>query len=149
MGDVRRDPTDRHDVSALVSAFYRRAFADKLLGPIFIGIAHMNLESHTPVICDFWETVFFGAGLYRRNALQPHLDLHAKVPMEAVHFERWLFLWVATVDEHYAGQRAELTKAQANRIAQSIHRRLRGRTGSGFETIIARENEPANIAPGP
>ncbi|MGB0093547.1 MAG: hypothetical protein WBP81_13590, partial [Solirubrobacteraceae bacterium] len=40
------------------------------------------------------------------------------------HFERWLALWRATVDELFAGERAELAKAHAVRVAQAFHRRL-------------------------
>ncbi|MGH3985522.1 MAG: hypothetical protein ACRDST_23275 [Pseudonocardiaceae bacterium] len=43
-----------------------------------------------------------------------------------MHFERWLALWTATVDERHGGEKAELAKIQAARIAGSISRRLRG-----------------------
>lgn len=129
------DLQNRNDVFALVSGFYHRAFADDLLGPIFLDVAQMDLAKHMPIMCDFWETVLFRAGLYRRNALQTHLNLHAKFPLGIEHFDRWLFLWNANVDEHWAGPKAELAKVQADRIARSIHRRLQGRSGSEFESI--------------
>jgi len=87
------------------------------------------------VICDFWETVLFRAGLYRRNALQVHADLHAASPLSAGHFARWLALWTAAVDARFAGGKAELAKIQATRIAYSISRRLLGASGSEFVTI--------------
>jgi truncated hemoglobin YjbI len=59
---------DREDVERLVRTFYTRAFDDPLLGPVFLDVAHLDLEAHLPVMCDFWETVLFRAGLYRRNA---------------------------------------------------------------------------------
>jgi hemoglobin len=64
------DLRDRADIGDLVGEFYRRAFADPLIGPIFTDVAKMDLDHHLPIICDFWETVLFNAGLYRRNALQ-------------------------------------------------------------------------------
>lgn len=134
----RPDLRDRDDVLALVNDFYRRAFADDLLGPIFVDIAQMKLAHHLPIICDFWETVLFRAGLYRRNALQIHLSLNARAPLRSEHFERWLSIWVATVDENFAGEKAELAKAQGARIAGSIRRRLEGGSGSDFETLQAR-----------
>ncbi|MGO4187935.1 group III truncated hemoglobin [Pseudarthrobacter sp. TAF60_1] len=141
------DLKDRSDVAKLVEEFYRRAFADPLIGPIFTRIAKMDLARHLPIMCDFWETVLFRSGLYRRNALQVHLDLNARFPLHQEHFERWLSLWIENVDAHFAGEKAELAKVQAMRIAGSIHRRLQGRSGSDFETLRprrTREEEPAD-----
>jgi hemoglobin len=133
------DLTDRDDVRLLVEEFYRSAFGDPLIGPIFTDIARMDLQHHLPIMCDFWETVLFQAGLYRRNALQLHLALNAKFPLQQEHFTRWLELWTAAVDAHFAGEKAELAKTQAERIAGSIHRRTQGRSGSDFETLRWRE----------
>ena len=69
MESALADLHDRDDVYTLVSELYRRVFTDDLLGPIFVDIARMDLDHHLPIICDFWETVLFGARLYRRNAL--------------------------------------------------------------------------------
>jgi hemoglobin len=132
------DLTGRHDVEVLVRNFYTRAFADPLLGPIFIDVTQMDLNAHLPVMCDFWQTVLFRAALYRRNALQVHTDLHAIFPLSSQHFARWLALWVATVDDHFAGEKAKLAKTQATRIAYSISRRLLGESGSEFITIQRR-----------
>ena len=40
------------------------------------------------------------------------------------HFERWLVLWRETVDELFAGERAELAKAHAQRVARAFLGRL-------------------------
>jgi len=77
-------------------------------------------------MCDFWETVLFRAGLYHGNALLVHRQLDSRHPLCANHFARWLTLWNATLDEMYRGPVAERAKVQAGRIAQSMHRRLRG-----------------------
>ncbi len=126
MHDIR----DRDDIAALIKAFYARAFADSVLGPIFIDIARMDLDAHMPVMCDFWETVLFQAGLYKGNAFNVHLEVHTQVPLTAMHFQRWLDTWEATVDDLAAGDRAIQAKVQAGRIAGSIRRRLE-RTSDG------------------
>jgi hemoglobin len=136
---VPRDVENRSDVSALVDEFYRRAFADRLIGPIFTEVAKMDLAHHLPIITDFWETVLLGAGTYRRNMLQLHLALNRRFPLEAEHFERWLEIWTGTVDEHFAGQKAELAKTQAHRIAGSVYRRIHGRSASSFESLVHRD----------
>lgn len=122
--DARTDLRDCDDVEALVREFYGRAFADPLLGPVFVDIARMDLDAHLPVMCDFWETVLFRAGTYRRNAFTVHVDLHRRVDLTSAHFQRWLTLWTQTVDDLYAGPVASHAKVQAARIAESIHRRL-------------------------
>lgn len=131
----RRDIADRADIANLVTAFYQRAFADALLGPIFVDIAKVDLSQHLPVMCDFWESALLRAGRYHRNALRPHLDLNSTVELTAAHFERWLTLWTTTVDEHHGGKRAELAKTQAARIAGSISRRLQGQAATQHVTI--------------
>lgn len=130
-----RDLQNRADVVELVQAFYRRAFGDPLLGHIFVDVARMDLDRHLPVMADFWETVLFQAGLYRRNALQVHFEVHAKEALGAEHFGRWLELWTSTVDGMYRGEKAELAKLQAGRIAGSIHRRVQGKSPSEFVSI--------------
>jgi hemoglobin len=134
-----RDLADRDDVAELVTTFYTRAFADEVIGHIFTDVARMDLDRHLPIMCDFWQTVLFNAGLYRRNALQLHYVLHARHPLEQRHFDRWLLLWTTTVDDLFAGPVAERAKLQATRIAGSIHRRLDGRSGSEYETIGRRD----------
>jgi hemoglobin len=140
---MTRDLQDRSDISDLVVEFYRGAFADPLIGPIFTEVAKLDLDHHLPIMCDFWETVLFNAGLYRRNALQLHLALNTRHPLRPEHFDRWLELWVANVDAHFRGEKAELAKIQAQRIAGSIRRRMQGRSGSEFETISVREHADA------
>jgi hemoglobin len=130
-----RDLCDRSDVQVLVRAFYSAAFEDALIGPIFTDVAHMDLGHHLPIICDFWETVLFNANLYHRNALQLHLVLHARHSLTQHHFDRWLALWIATVDALFVGPKAELAKIQASRMAGSMLRRTLGRSGSDFETL--------------
>jgi hemoglobin len=92
-------------------------------------------------MCDFWETVLFNAGTYRRNALQVHLVLHARHSLRAEYFDRWLALWSATLDARFAGPVAERAKLQASRIAGSMHRRMQERSGSAFETLGRREDQ--------
>lgn len=142
-GRAARDLAGRSDVEALVTAFYRQAFADPLIGPVFTDVAKMDLAAHLPVMCDFWESALFAAGLYRRNALRPHVALHRLAPLGPGHFARWLELWTGTVDSLYRGPKADLAKTQAQRIAGSLLRRLNGGDASEFVTIRRRLPGPA------
>ena len=130
-----RDIAGRDDIAVMVRAFYEAAFEDPLLGPVFVDIAHMDLDAHMPLICDFWESAVLTPGIYRRNALQVHVDLHAKADLTPQHFGRWVDLWHATVDAHFSGEVADHAKVQGSSIAWSMSRRLMGESGSEFVTI--------------
>jgi truncated hemoglobin YjbI len=134
----RHDIRDREDIARLIEAFYTRAFADPVLGPIFTDVAHMDLAAHMPVMCDFWETVLFQAGKYGRNAFNVHLDLHQREPLTQMHFQRWLDIWEGTVDDLFAGPKAIQAKVQAGRIAASISRRLERTVDGELLTIMPR-----------
>ena len=125
--------TERHDIETpadcerLVRAFYGRALEDPVIGFLFTDVAKLDLEAHVPVIAAFWETILLGAQTYRGGAFAKHAALHDKVPLRGGHFRRWLALWRATVDELFAGERAEMAKSHAERVARAFQDRLEGR----------------------
>jgi hemoglobin len=123
---TRHDITDRADCERLVRAFYGRALTDDIIGFLFTDVAKLDLEAHVPQITSFWETVLLGGRSYRGGAFRPHAVLNAQVPLLAGHFDRWLTLWGETVDELFAGEKAELAKSHALRVARAFHARLQG-----------------------
>jgi hemoglobin len=118
------DITTRDDCERLVRLFYSRAMTDPILGFIFVDVAQLDLEAHVPTITNFWETVLLGTPSYRGGAFRPHAELNEKVPLRPGHFERWLHIWRTTVDELFAGERAELAKSHADRVARAFYQRL-------------------------
>ncbi len=124
MTSASGDIESRSDCERLVRAFYRRALADPVIGWIFVDVAKLDVEAHVPQIASFWETILLGARSYSGGAFRPHAALHARVPLRAGHFERWLWLWRSTVDDLFAGERAELAKAHAERVAHAFRSRL-------------------------
>ena len=118
------DIETRADCERLVREFYARAFADPIIGFLFTDIAKLDLEAHVPRITAFWETILLGARSYGGGAFRPHALLHAKVPLLRGHFDRWVTIWSQTVDDLFAGDRAELAKAHARRVADAFLRRL-------------------------
>lgn len=123
---VTRDIRDRADLDALLRRFYEAAFADPLIGPFFTEVAGTDLDTHLPRIGDFWERALFRGAEYRRDAFGPHAALHSVRPLTAAHFGRWVQLWRATIDGRHAGPLAERAKAQGERIAVAMLRRLAG-----------------------
>lgn len=130
------DIESRQDCERLVREFYGRALVDPVIGFIFVDIAHLDLEAHVPRITSFWETILLRAQSYGGGAFAPHAALHARVPLRQGHFARWLWLWEQTVDELFAGERSELAKRHARRVAAAFHARL------------AREPDQAPAQPG-
>jgi hemoglobin len=81
------------------------------------------------VITDFWETILLGAQSYGGGAFRPHAELNMKVPLRAGHFERWLHIWRTTVDELFSGERAQLAKSHAERVARAFYQRIEAING--------------------
>lgn len=138
MGDSASDLANRTDVAALLRRFYGRALDDEVLAEPFTELRSSGLDSHLPVMCDFWETVLFRAGRYRGSALTAHRDLHRQTPLRSRHFVRWLTIWNDTVDAMYRGPVAEHAKVQAARIAWAMHRRLNGVDALGLDALVGR-----------
>lgn len=114
---MEKDLTTRVDIEKFLTLFYQKLLADKTLGPIFIDVAKIDLEEHLPILADFWEGILFQKTIYRRNAMEPHLALHDKHPLEKKHFDLWLHYFDETLDELYVGEKVELAKARAKSIA--------------------------------
>ncbi|MET9883535.1 group III truncated hemoglobin [Streptomyces sp. NPDC006430] len=140
----RSDISGRSDLAVVLRRFYEAAFADRQIGPFFTEIAGTDIEVHLPRITDFWERALFRTAGYRRDAFAPHAALHAARPMTAEDFGRWVQLWHATIDGLHRGPHAERAKAQGERIASALHRRLagpdaptEGERGPGFVPLAA------------
>jgi hemoglobin len=104
------DIETREHVVLMVDRFYEKVKIDPLLGPVF---SHVDWPNHLPTMHNFWSSMLLGDRSYLGNPLQKHLPL--KISSE--HFERWLQLFKATIDEHFKGDKAEETKMRAESIA--------------------------------
>lgn len=108
------------DVRALVDGFYAKVQNDPLISPIFNDVARTEWAHHLPVMYRFWESLLFQAGSYVGN---PYLK-HVVLPVNAEHFQRWLSLFTSTVDELFAGNKAEEAKTRAHMIADVFQKRM-------------------------
>lgn len=114
---VEKDIESKADLIVLLERFYQKVLADDSINYIFTDIAKMNVEEHIPIIADFWETILFQTGSYRKNAVKIHLDLHRKSPLTPAHFETWLAHFNSTVDGLFMGNNAFIIKEKARSIA--------------------------------
>ena len=108
------------DVALLVDRFYGKVRVDALLGPIFNDVARVDWAAHMATLYSFWETLLLGTGTYHGAAFPKH----AVLPVGKAHFDRWLELFLATVDELFSGPKAEEAKGRALSIADTFARRM-------------------------
>lgn len=114
---MKSDIVSREDIELLVNRFYDKVKRDEVIGYIFNDVIKINWEKHLPVMYDFWENALFYSGGYTGNPIKTHQQLHAVSPLDTAHFERWISLFITTVDELFAGEKASLAKQRALSIA--------------------------------
>jgi len=95
-----------------------------VIGFIFNDIARVNWKKHLPVMYDFWENTLLFTGNYTGNPMEIHRRLNQVIPLTPAHFQQWLVLFTTTVDELFAGQKAELAKQRAISIAMLIQLKI-------------------------
>lgn len=122
----RTDLTGRADIEILVNRFYDKIRSDELLGFIFNNVAKTDWATHLPKMYAFWETMIFRSAGYVGNPLAAHARLVPLTTMGRPQFDRWLTIFTATVDELFAGEKAEHIKSAAADMANVIHARING-----------------------
>lgn len=108
------------DIKRLVDAFYVKVNSDELLAPIFNEAAEVDWPAHLPTMYRFWDSLLLGAGSYQGAPFPKHSVL----PIQQKHFERWLTLFVETLNENFAGGKSDEAKARAVSIADTFARRM-------------------------
>ena len=107
-------------VKLLVDTFYGKVNADALLSPVFNTEAAVNWEEHLPKMYAFWGTQLIGSSNYTGRPFPPHMELN----IGPAHFERWLMLFLQTVDELFEGEVAAIAKQKAMNIAAVFQYKL-------------------------
>jgi hemoglobin len=114
---MKTDIRSREDILLLMQEFYKKLLADDSIAYFFTDVAKINLEHHLPVLVDFWDSILFQSDTYRKNAMQPHMNLHQKSPLKNSHFDTWLKYFFETVDDLFEGEKAFMAKERAKSIA--------------------------------
>jgi hemoglobin len=112
-----REITGRSDIQVLVNEFYTNVQKDELLGPVFNPLLEGRWPVHLEKMYRFWETVLLDAHNYKGSPFPPHAGL----PVEKVHFNRWLALFIETVDGNFKGEKATEAKWRAEKMAELFH----------------------------
>ena len=112
-----KDIQTREDIDGLVRLFYEKLLTDKRVAFLFTEVVEIHLESHLPVIADFWETVLLGNIVHKGDVMGKHLVLNEKHPLTEEHFSVWLHHWEESVRFLYTGDVAEEAIKRAKTIA--------------------------------
>ncbi len=125
---MKKDIETREDIDFLMREFYTKVLSDEEIGYIFTDVAKLDLDKHLPIIGDFWESLLLNGKNYQihgRNPLQVHGELNEKTPLRTEHFQRWLKIFGETIDENFAGIRADFAKSRAEAIANRMKNFIR------------------------
>ena len=107
---------DERVLRALVERFYDKVRRDAVLGPIFEDRI-TDWAPHLDRMVAFWSSVALMTGRYHGRPV----PAHARLPVEAEDFERWLGLFRATARETCTPAGAAHVIEEAERIARSLH----------------------------
>ncbi|TNE78873.1 MAG: group III truncated hemoglobin [Bacteroidetes bacterium] len=117
---MQHDISTFDDIQLMVNEFYEKVQKDPLLSPIFNAVIQNRWAEHLEKMYRFWQTVLLDEHSYQGSPFVPH----AKLPLEANHFERWLLLFNETVDLHFVGPKAERAKWQGARMSEMFLAKL-------------------------
>ena len=109
---MKRDITELDDIKLLVDTFYAKAQKAPLIGEIFTTMIS-DWQAHLNKMYRFWQTILLEQHNYQRNPFMPH----AKMPLSSEHFDTWVGLWCDTVDDLYAGEKANEAKYRGKLMA--------------------------------
>lgn len=118
--DKKKDITNINDIKLLVDSFYGKVREDEKLKDIFNNKIQDRWSEHLEKMYRFWQTVLLDEHTYYGSPFVPH----AKLPVDKEHFDQWLELFYATVDEHFSGDKAERAKWQGQRMAEMFHSKI-------------------------
>lgn len=118
--EAKQDILTLDDVKNLVNTFYDKVREDELIGPIFNDRIQDRWPEHLAKMYTFWQTVLLGEHTYYGSPFPPH----AQLPVERIHFEKWLELFYKTIDDLFTGEVAKEAKWRANKMAEMFQYKI-------------------------
>ena len=114
---MKNDITSRNDIEQIIVRFYELSFQDERLGKIFKEISPLHLETHVPLVTDFWEGILLDGEKYRGNVTEKHFNVNKLTTLTKTDVDNWYNHWEKAVDSLYEGEKAEMAKFRARSIA--------------------------------
>lgn len=120
--DVKIDLADRAAIEELVASFYEKVLSDPVLAPVFLDVAKIRIEEHLPRIVDYWCKMLHGTKTYKRHTIAIHQHLHHQSAFEKVHYERWLLLFLSSIDERFSGPYTDKARRVAGNVIKNMQK---------------------------
>ena len=120
------------DIKILVNTFYEKIKKDDLIGPIFIDHVNGDWPEHIDKMYRFWQTVVLREETYFGSPFTPH----TKMNIDHRHFQRWLELFIPTVEELFEGTKATEIKWRAEKMAELFESKLKNYNDRGFINLL-------------
>lgn len=114
MPQEKKDIQNIDDIKLFVDTFYEQIQKDDILGHIFNDKIQDRWPEHLNKMYRFWQTVLLDEHTYYGSPFVPH----AYLPVDRVHFERWVQIFEKTINTHFEGSKAEKAKWQGQRMAE-------------------------------
>ena len=132
MAQEKKDILSLEDIKLLVDTFYDKVRKDKLIGPIFDERIQDRWPQHLAKMYTFWQTVLLGEHTYYGSPFPPH----AQLPVEQIHFERWLALFAETLSELFSGEVATEAIWRANKMAVMFQYKIEHYRNNATKSLI-------------
>ena len=129
---TRHDIHNETDISLLVHRFYDKVREDALLAPIINERIGSHWPAHLQKMVYFWQTVLLDEQKYFGSPFPPH----ARLPIAHAHFERWMQLFTATIDELFDGEKAAEAKWRAGKMAELFEIKIAHRQRNNMQNLI-------------
>lgn len=116
-----KDIENQDDIKFLVDTFYEKVKQDDVLASIFLEKIPGDWGPHLQTMYRFWNAALFNVREYTGNPFMKH----ATMPLTSVHFDRWINLFYATLDEHFKGRVADEAKRRSMIMAHTFYSRMK------------------------
>lgn len=113
---TRPDIQTEGDIKTLVDTLCHKATNDTLLGASFGAAARIHWPHYLTTQYRYWSSTLLGQGSTEGEPLPEQLAL----PRSGPHVEHWLSLFSSTVEEHFAGSKADQAKQLARQLATRL-----------------------------
>lgn len=128
----QHDILNLDDVKQLVDTFYSKVREDVLLSPIFNERIQNCWPQHLEKMYRFWQTVLLEDHTYFGAPFPPH----ANMPVTAEHFRRWFQHFNETVDELFAGAKAQEAKWRGQKMAQMFQIKIEHNKTQRYKSLV-------------
>lgn len=133
---MKPDLNKREHIEKLVKTFYSKVKQDELLGPFFNARikGEKAWEEHLKLLVDFWDLNLLEKKGFNGNPAMAHqkVDKSFKHSISTTHFDRWVEIWTATIDQSFEGEMAEKAKTKANNMAKGMYKKILDKRPGGF-----------------